>query len=78
MQWNPKHRDHFSRSKKIDAWDAITGNLNISVGEVKQKMNSLLGSLRREKAKRKKTVGTRKGNNKLLFQIFYQYLYLFF
>lgn len=59
--WDPKNALHFNRQKKVDAWNTIATNLNLSVLDVKQKMNSLLGSFRREKAKGKKSTGTGKG-----------------
>lgn len=59
--WEAKHPQHFSRNMKSDAWQSIANNLKIQEHEAKQKINSLLGSFRREKSKGVKTVGTGKG-----------------
>lgn len=61
LLWDPKNTLHFNRQKKQDAWITIATNLNISVLDVKQKISSLLGSFRREKAKGTQTTGTGKG-----------------
>ncbi|XP_019766154.2 uncharacterized protein LOC109541683 isoform X1 [Dendroctonus ponderosae] len=49
--WDVKHPSHYSKKQKTIAWYAISDKLGVSVAEAKQKMNSLLGSLRREKSK---------------------------
>lgn len=56
--WNPKDSFYYSKSKKAEAYEVIAQKLNISVSDVKQKMNSLLGSFRRERSKGKKAMGT--------------------
>ncbi|KAF5288620.1 hypothetical protein FQR65_LT11991 [Abscondita terminalis] len=61
--WDGKNKDHFCRNKKNDAWAKIASNLELEVFEVKQKINSLLGSFRREKAKGKRSVGAGKGSD---------------
>lgn len=59
--WDPKHGFHYSKTKKNDAWEAIASAIQVDSKQVKQKMTSLLGSFRRERAKGKKTVGTGTG-----------------
>ncbi|CAH2012935.1 unnamed protein product [Acanthoscelides obtectus] len=58
--WNAKHPEHYSRNKKADAWERIAYNLKVEEHEAKQKMNSLLGSFRRENAKGTKVLGQAK------------------
>ncbi|XP_031350513.1 uncharacterized protein LOC116176175 [Photinus pyralis] len=58
--WDAKHPFHYSKNKKIDAWDSIAQNLNKELNGIKQKMTSLLGSFRAQKSKGKKTIGTGK------------------
>lgn len=61
LLWNPKHPQHFNKIKKGDAWAEIAEACGTEVEEAKKKMSSLLGSFRKEKAKRKKTIGTGAG-----------------
>ncbi|KAJ8939482.1 hypothetical protein NQ318_022536, partial [Aromia moschata] len=63
--WDAKHCFHFSKNKKIDAWDEIAEKLKRDVNNVKQKMTSLLGSLRAQKSKGKKTIVTGKGRQEI-------------
>jgi len=58
--WDLKHPQHSNRDKKSDSWDMIAKNMKIDVHAVKQKLGSLLGSFRREKAKGTKIIGTGK------------------
>lgn len=59
--WNPKHRLYYNKLKKYDAWTIIDENLGCAPGEAKKKMDSILASFRREKAKGKHSIGTGKG-----------------
>lgn len=59
--WNVKHQFHFCRKKRNEAWKEIANSLKLELIQVKQKMNSLLGSFRREKSKGKKIIETEKG-----------------
>lgn len=61
--WNTRHPWYYSRKKKLHAWDMIGANLNTTAADVKQKMNSLLGSLRRERTRGMEVVGTGKGSH---------------
>nr|CAH7759847.1 unnamed protein product [Callosobruchus chinensis] len=58
--WNPKHGLYYNKVKKNDAWELIDGIMECSKGESKKKMDSMLSSFRREKAKGNKSVGTGK------------------
>nr|CAH7742193.1 unnamed protein product [Callosobruchus chinensis] len=58
--WNPKHGLYYNKVKKNDAWEIIDGIMECSKGESKKKMDSMLSSFRREKAKENKSVGTGK------------------
>lgn len=62
--WDVKHRLHYSKQQKSQAWTAIGENLNVSAADAKQKMNSLLGSLRREKSKILKAAAPGQGKYK--------------
>ncbi|XP_046141943.1 uncharacterized protein LOC123987836 [Osmia bicornis bicornis] len=55
--WNLKDEFHYSRNKKIDAWEAIAKVFGMQSSQAKQKMNSLLASFRREKAKGARSIG---------------------
>jgi hypothetical protein len=59
--WNPQHSDHFNKIKKQDAWADIASKIGRPVEQCKKEMENLLSSLRREKMKIKKSVGTGKG-----------------
>ena len=59
--WYAKHPCHFNKIPRNDAWIEIAQKTGKSVGECKRKMTSLLASMRREKAKMKKIIGTGKG-----------------
>ncbi len=59
--WNPKHEFYYNKLKKSDTWEQIGKNIDKPHEEAKKKIESLLSSFRREKAKGKKTVGTGKG-----------------
>ena len=62
--WKPSHPTYFSRSKKKDAWQTISNEIGIEEENVRQKMTSLLGSFRQQKAKGQRSVGTGKGTLK--------------
>lgn len=47
--WNPKHPEYYNRKLKKAAWEKIAETFQKNVGDVKQKMASLLASFRREK-----------------------------
>lgn len=59
--WDPKNEFYFNKNKKSDVWADIAKRFNIDEKDAKKKINSLLGSFRREKAKGKKWIGTGKG-----------------
>lgn len=59
--WDPQYPQYYNKVKKNDAWYEIARVMNTSPDECKKKMNGLLSSLRRERAKIKKSQGTGKG-----------------
>lgn len=59
--WDAKDKWHYSKIRKQDAWNEIGKIFNADSEEIKQKIVSLLGSLRREKLKIKNSMGTGKG-----------------
>lgn len=56
MLWDPKNPSYFNRDIKVDAWSEIASNMNKEISDVRAKLNSLLGSFRREKAKVNKSL----------------------
>ena len=62
--WKPSYPNHFSENKKKDAWQAISKEIGIEEDNVRQKMTSLLSSFCQQKAKGKRSIGTRKGTSK--------------
>ncbi|KAJ8893426.1 hypothetical protein PR048_006019 [Dryococelus australis] len=60
--WNPKHATYYNRNKKHDAWVDVVNVIGFPVEEAKKKkMESLLRSYRRERAKAKSSMGAGKG-----------------
>ncbi|XP_018580150.1 uncharacterized protein LOC108917849 [Anoplophora glabripennis] len=49
--WDSRHQSYSSKVQKQEAWEDIALNMQMDLLEVKQKMNSLLGSFRREKSR---------------------------
>lgn len=72
LLWDPKHRDHYNKILKQDAWEEIAKEVNRSVDECKKKMEYLLAALRREKMKMTKTTGTGKGRYRKFTLIFFK------
>lgn len=61
LLWNSKHLLYYNKIKKHDAWTNIAEELDTTVDECKRKITNVLSSLRRERAKIKKSTGTGKG-----------------
>ncbi|KAF5308020.1 hypothetical protein FQR65_LT18285 [Abscondita terminalis] len=61
--WDPTHPEHYHKIKKEDAWMELAEEVGCEVEQCKQKMTSLLASLRREKQKIKASTGTGKENH---------------
>ncbi|KAJ8871165.1 hypothetical protein PR048_027471 [Dryococelus australis] len=59
--WDPRHGTCYSKNKKHGAWVAIAKAVGRPEEETWMKMESLLGSFHREKAKTKSSMGTGKG-----------------
>ncbi|KAJ8866690.1 hypothetical protein PR048_032551 [Dryococelus australis] len=51
---NPQHGLYYNKVTKHDAWVNLAKQFECSAAEVKKKMDSMLASFRREKAKGKK------------------------
>lgn len=49
--WDPTNQNYYTRLNKQNAWLNIANSLECSVDDVKRKMESLLGSFRREKGR---------------------------
>lgn len=65
--WDPKHPRYFNKICKNDAWEELASELQTTADECRKKMTGLLSSLRREKAKIKRSVKAGKGMNDFLF-----------
>lgn len=61
LLWNPKHPQYFNKILKNDAWKELGEAINMSPEDCKSKINNLQASLRREKQKIAKSLGTGKG-----------------
>lgn len=61
LLWDPKHKDHFKKPLREDAWREIAVEINSTAENCKRKMTALLASYRREKNKVKKSKGTGTG-----------------
>lgn len=70
--WDPRNKNHFNKLLKNDAWNKIAIDLSthssyeISADECRKKMQTLLSSFRRERAKWKRSFATGKGNDEVL------------
>jgi hypothetical protein len=73
--WNPQHGYYYDKLRKHDAWVEIGRALDVSAEEAKKKVESLLSSFRREKAKGTKSVGTGTGKYYLLKETNYYITY---
>lgn len=73
--WDAKGPHNFSKNKKADAWEAISLNMRVDMPQCIQKMNSLLGSFRREKKEGKKSIGTGKGMYFFLYNTTITFIY---
>lgn len=65
LLWNRDHEDYFNKTKKHDAWVEIASAFNVTHEEAKKKMDSLLSSFRREKAK------GRRNTSKFIYVVLY-------
>ncbi|KAB0802693.1 hypothetical protein PPYR_04879 [Photinus pyralis] len=63
--WQATHKYYYNKLKKNDAWCEIAKQLESNVEIIKAKLNSLLASFRREKARQESTTGTGKGRNEI-------------
>lgn len=63
LLWDSKHPQYYTKSKKQETWEQIAHKLKIEMPELKKKMNSLLGSFRRERSKTRRSLIQGKGTN---------------
>ncbi|KAL4706211.1 hypothetical protein ACJJTC_018395 [Scirpophaga incertulas] len=56
--WDPHDPNYVNRVLREQAWMKISEELDLSVVELKKKLESLLGSYRREKSREKRSAGT--------------------
>lgn len=52
--WDPKCSKYYNKFAKIDAWDELADEMEITVIDCRRKITSLLSSFRREKMKIKR------------------------
>lgn len=67
--WDAQCPDYTNRGLREDAWRKISQEMNLPIAELKKKMDSLLGSYRREKSREKKSRITGSGIYYLMFMI---------
>ncbi|CAH2244640.1 uncharacterized protein LOC120624065 [Pararge aegeria] len=53
--WDPNQEHYFNKKKRERIWRRISLEVNIPIPELKKKLNSLLGSYRREKSRENKS-----------------------
>jgi len=53
--WQTQNKNYSNRTARDDAWASISVTLGAPVEELKKKMESLMGSYRREKSREKKS-----------------------
>lgn len=61
LLWDSKHPHYYSKTRKQEAWEAVAARINTDVEELKKKLNSLLGSFRRERMKHRRQVALGRG-----------------
>lgn len=67
--WDAQCPDYTNRGLREDAWRKISQEMNLPIADLKKKMDSLLGSYRREKSREKKSRITGSGIYYLMFMI---------
>jgi hypothetical protein len=63
--WNAKHPQHYNKLRRNDAWEEVAGEMRVDAETCKKKMTASLASLRRERAKIKKSMVTGRGKTHL-------------
>nr|CAI5865408.1 unnamed protein product [Callosobruchus analis] len=63
--WQATNKFYYNKLKKQDAWSEIAKNMGTTVDIVKNKLNSLLSSFRREKAKHESSMKTGSGRDEV-------------
>lgn len=67
MLWDPKNPKYLNKGQREDAWKQIALETRCTVSDTKKKMESLLGSYRREKSREKKSRITGSGKLYCIF-----------
>ncbi|GBP27294.1 hypothetical protein EVAR_77308_1 [Eumeta japonica] len=76
--WNPADREHYNKLKKEDAWNRLASLLDSERQTCKNKMTSLLASLRREKQKTKQSTSTGKSADEVYHSTWFAYKAIIF
>lgn len=76
--WNPKHDKHKSKTAKIDAWNQISEQIGSDTVEIKKKIESLLGSFRRERQKCDATYKTGTGTSDVYKSTWFAFKSMYF
>ncbi|KRT85324.1 Myb/SANT-like transcription factor, partial [Oryctes borbonicus] len=63
--WQSTHKLYSNRLKKQDAWNEMGSDMGTTVDVIKAKLNSLLSSFRRERARESSSVRTGKGQDEV-------------
>ncbi|CAF4890325.1 unnamed protein product [Pieris macdunnoughi] len=71
--WDAQCPDYTNRGLREDAWRKISQEMNLPIAELKKKMDSLLGSYRREKSREKKSRITGSGRGEIYVSNWYAY-----
>lgn len=71
--WDPKCREHKDRNKVHDAWNEISGILNISIKELKSKKDSLMTTFRMHKRKIKSSEQSGAGSDDIYTPIWFAF-----
>ncbi|KAF5307554.1 hypothetical protein FQR65_LT18401 [Abscondita terminalis] len=78
MLWDPKDPKYLNKTQREDSWKQIAAEMQCPVGELKKKMESLLGSYRREKSREKKSRITGSGADEVYISKWFGYPYFDF
>jgi hypothetical protein len=70
--WDPRHEEHYNKLRRNDAWVELANEMDTDAEACKRKVISLLASLRREKAKMKKSTRTGQGKSNGIVVYFFQ------
>lgn len=71
--WQSKHKEHKNKNKIHDAWTRISDILNIPVGELKKKKDSLMSSYRTYRKKVKDSTHSGASSSEIYKPIWFAY-----